>query len=74
MGYNLLPTLNNLVLKLFHICLVGARSGWPLCPFDTSKSFYFLAFWHHKMFGLNLYFLCPSSGISHFSGQPWFPK
>ena len=49
--YNLLPTLYNLVLKLSQICLVGALSGWHLCPLDTSPSFFehFLAFWNHKM-------------------------
>ena len=61
MGYNLLPTLHNLVLKLSQICLVGVPSRWHLCPFGTFPSFFehFLAFWHHKVFQAHLVLSLP---------------
>ena len=49
-----------------------------LCSFDMLPSFFslffehFLDFWHHKVPGLMLYFICPNPGISHFSRKPQF--
>lgn len=76
MGFKLLPISYILLVKLSQTCLVRAPSGWYLCPFDTSPSFFkhFLAFWHHKMFQVHLYSLCPSSGTCYSSKEPWFPK
>lgn len=58
--------------------LLGALSGWRLCPFDCSSSCgfigaggggHFLAFWHHEMLqGHDVYFLPPSSNQPFLQG------
>ena len=66
-GYNLVPWLFILWLKLFW--LLGIPSSWFLCPFGISHHF-LLIFCDHKL--VHIYRSCPRPGINHSFKESWF--